>query len=77
MLLNQTTEREAINAITFAVSPSHENKFSAAAAYFNKNFPAYNVSIRTDWDETNLLTQLGAGSGPVIVDTALTGFEFW
>ena len=75
MLLNQTTEREAINAITFAVSPSHENKFSAAAAYFNKNFPAYNVSIRTDWDETSLLTQLGAGSGPVIVDTALTGFE--
>ncbi|MCR4599742.1 MAG: hypothetical protein K5678_12010 [Acetatifactor sp.] len=75
LLLKPTEEREAIHSVIFAVSPDHENAFLSAAAFFNKRYPTYNVSIQTDWDEISLLTQLGAGAGPVIVDTALTGFE--
>ena len=75
LFLKPTGEREPMSSIIFAVSPDHENRFLSAAAYFNGQYPTYNVTIQTDWDETSLLTQLGTGNGPVIVDTALTGFE--
>jgi len=75
ILLKPTEKREEIKSITFAVSPEHLNTYQSAAAYFNAAYPSYNVTIRGDFDETSLLTQLGAGDGPVIVDTAITGFE--
>jgi len=75
ILLKPTEKREEIKSVTFAVSPEHLNTYQSAAAYFNAAYPSYNVTIRDDWDETSLLTQLGAGDGPVIVDTAITGFE--
>ena len=75
LLLKPTEEREEMISVVFAVSPAHANRFLSAAAHFNKRHPSCNVTIRTDWDETALLTRLGAGDGPVIVDTALTGFE--
>lgn len=81
LLLQETGEKSEIKSITFAVSTENKTAYQTAAAYFNKRFPIYNVDVTDEWDETNLLTRLGAGEGPVLVDTALTGFEelerFW
>lgn len=75
LLLKPTVEKREITSITFAVASFHKEAFVSAAANFNKKYPTYNIEVRDDYDETSLLTQLGAGSGPVLVDTALTGFE--
>ena len=42
---------------------------------FNKRYPRYHVELKSDYDETALLTELTAGKGPVLIDTLLTGFE--
>ncbi len=75
LLLKPTEEKMAIKSITLATSPYLKDTYAAAAAYFNKTYPSYNIIIKDDYDETSLLTQLGSGTGPVLVDTALTGFE--
>ena len=74
-LLQTTEEKTEIQTVTLAASPEHKAAYVRAAAIFNKRFPTYNIDVRDDLDETSLLTQLGAGDGPVLVDTALTGFE--
>ena len=75
LLLKPTSEKTEIRQVVFAVAPFHKDAFAGAAALFNKKYPAYNIEVKDDYDEISLLTQLGAGSGPVLVDTALTGFE--
>lgn len=75
LLLKPTSEKREITSITFAVTSFHKEAFTSAVADFNKKYPTYNIEVRDDYDETSLLTQLGAGSGPVLIDTALTGFE--
>jgi len=75
LLLKPTTEKTEIKKVIFAVAPYHKDTYASAVAYFNKKYPAYNIEVKDDYDETSLLTQLGAGGGPVLVDTALTGFE--
>ena len=75
LLLKPTEEKAEIKVITFAVTPFHKEVYANAVASFNKKYPTYNIEIKDDYDETSLLTQLGAGSGPVLVDTTLTGFE--
>ncbi|MBR3509236.1 MAG: carbohydrate ABC transporter substrate-binding protein [Lachnospiraceae bacterium] len=43
---------------------------------FNKKYPAYQVKITTSYDEeARLLTELGTGSGPVLIDAYLTNFK--
>lgn len=73
--LEPTKEKKEIKSITFAVRPGNKEKFEQAAAFFQKKYPDYVIVVKDDYDETNLLTQLGAGDGPVLVDTSLTGFE--
>lgn len=75
LLLKPTGEKAEIKTILFAVSPFHKDEYQRAAAYFNKKYPAYNIEVKEDYEELTLLTQMGAGDGPVLVDTALTGFE--
>ncbi|MBR3470424.1 MAG: hypothetical protein IKH28_12150 [Lachnospiraceae bacterium] len=75
LLLKPTTEKTDIKTITLATVPFHKEDYVRAAALFNRKYPAYNIEVRDDYDATSLLVQLGAGSGPVLVDTALTGFE--
>lgn len=75
LLLETTGEKKEIPTITFAVAPNNLLRYQKAVTFFNKRYPGYGVIIRDDWDETSLLTQLGAGEGPVLVDTDLTGFE--
>ena len=75
LVLQTTSEKKEITSITFAVSSDKKESYLLAAAYFNKRYPAYNVNVTDEWDEISLLTKLGAGDGPVLIDTALTGFE--
>lgn len=75
LLLKPTEERTETKTFTIAVSPKNKGVFSGAVAYFSKRHPEYKILLKADYDETSLLTQLGAGDGPIIVDTALTGFE--
>lgn len=75
LYLKPTEEKVEERVLTIAVSPKNKGVFSGAAAYFSKRHPEYTIIIKDDYDETSLLTQLGAGDGPIIVDTALTGFE--
>ena len=75
LLLEPTKEKRELKTITFAVNPYGREKFEQAAAFFQRKYPAYVIQIVDDYDEMNLLTQLGAGKGPVLVDTSVTGFE--
>lgn len=75
LLLKPTEERKELPSVTIAVSPYNREKYEVAATYFKKAYPGYAVILKDDYDETSLLTQLGAGTGPVLVDTELTGFE--
>lgn len=73
--LKPTPEETPITTITFAVSPRNKEAFVSAVAAFNKKYPTYNIEIKDDYEQTPLLTRLGAGDGPVLIDTALTGFD--
>ncbi|MCM1192360.1 MAG: ABC transporter substrate-binding protein [Butyrivibrio sp.] len=72
--LEPVTEEVEIRDITFAVSSSQ--KYQSAVAAFNKKYPAYRIRLKTySLNDTNLQTELIAGKGPVLVDTALVNFE--
>lgn len=75
LLLKPKFEETEIKSIIFAVTPEHKSIYTSAAAAFNKKYPTYNIVLKDDYEETPLLTQLGSGEGPVIVDTKITGFE--
>lgn len=75
LLLRPTAEKEELKSITIAVSPYNRETYSDAAAIFQKRYPQYVINLKDDYDEMSLLTQLGAGDGPVLVDTEITGFE--
>ena len=75
LLLRPTETKEELKSITLAASPDNKEEYEKASAFFKKKYPAYVINVKYDWDETSLLTQLGAGTGPVLVDTSLTGFE--
>ena len=75
LLLKPTGDKEEIKTIAFAVSPYNKDEYEKMAAQFNRRYPNYAIEIRDDYDELTLMTQLGAGDGPVLVDTEVTGFE--
>ena len=75
LMLSPTLEKSEVHTLTIAVSPQNKNVFSGAVSYFSKRHPEYTIILKDDYDETSLLTELGAGDGPIIIDTALTGFE--
>ncbi len=73
--LRPVTEKIPVQAITLAATESGAYKYHQLVADFNKLHPNCIVEIKTDYDETALLTQLIAGDGPVLIDTMLTGFS--
>lgn len=75
LCLELAEEKREIREIVFAVSPFMKEIYSPAVAEFNKKYPAYHIELKSDYDETALLTELIAGRGPVLVDTQLTGFD--
>lgn len=75
LCLKPATEEVEICEITLAVSPIRMSVYERLAVEFNKQNPSYHIELKSDYDETALLTELIAGKGPVLVDTFLTGFE--
>jgi len=75
LLLKPTDKKEELKTITLATAPYNREKYKKVAALFQKEYPSYVIDIRDDYEETSLLTSLGAGNGPVLIDTAITGFE--
>ena len=75
LLLRPTEKREEVQTLTIAISPKNRGIYEGAVTYFSKRHPEYTILLKDDYDQASLLTQLGAGQGPIIIDTALTGFE--
>lgn len=73
--LRPTTEEVPVQMITFAVSGHKRSLYEKAVAAFNKKYPAYQIVLKSDYEQTALLTKLMAGDGPVLIDTTLTGFD--
>lgn len=73
--LKPTVEQTEITELVMAVSPAMEKTYRSAVAKFNKRYPSVHIEMKTDYDETVLLTELIAGNGPVLIDTTLTGFR--
>lgn len=75
LLLKPKFEDTEMKTVIFAVTPEHKSIYTGAAAAFNKKYPTVNIVLKDDYEETPLLTQLGSGEGPVIIDTEITGFD--
>lgn len=75
LCLEPTREQVEIQTIVFAVPPAMREVYYPTVVEFNKKYPSYHINLKTDYDNTALLTELAAGRGPVLVDTMLTGFE--
>lgn len=75
LCIEPTTAQIEMIEIDVAVSPAMEKIYRSAAARFNKLYPNCHLNLKTDYDETVLLTELIAGNGPVLIDTSLTGFD--
>ena len=73
--LEPTGEKEELSTITLAVTPENKSVYDTVATLFQKHYPSCAVEVRDDYDQTSLLTWLGAGKGPVLVDTGLTGLD--
>ncbi len=73
--LESTDEEIPIQKIVFAVPSYRKAAYEKAAVMFNKKYPAYHIELKTDYEQTVLLTELMAGKGPVLIDTHLIGFE--
>ena len=75
LLLEPSGDKEEQETIAFAVSSDNKQYYEKIATLFKKHYPSYIIDLRDDYDQTSLLTWLGAGEGPVLIDTELTGFE--
>ena len=74
LCIEPATEEVEIRQITMAVSPETESVYDDMATEFNKRYPACHIEVKSNYENAALLTELIAGDGPVLVDTALTGF---
>ena len=72
LCLQPTTEEVETCVITLA-NLSYKD-YKEIVTEFNKRYPRWNIEIKSDYDETALLTQLGAGSGPVLIDALWADF---
>ncbi len=75
LCIEPTTQQVEVLEIVLAVSPAMEEIYKPVVTEFNKKHPACHIELRSNLDETVLLTELIAGEGPVLIDTSLTGFE--
>ena len=75
LCLEPATGETELLEITLAVSSYNQSAYQRLAVEFNKRNPSCHIKLKTGYDETALLTELGAGKGPVLVDTLLTGFD--
>ncbi|MCR5459765.1 MAG: ABC transporter substrate-binding protein [Acetatifactor sp.] len=73
MVLAPTTEKVEITEIGFATN--RKNIFYSIVNEFNKRHPSCHIELISCQDVTKLLSELISGQGPVLIDTALIGFE--
>lgn len=74
--LEPTEEEVEVKNITLAVDSGNKDAYSMAVADFNRKYPAYHIDLTEyDYNDQKLLTEMTAGNGPVIIDTALVDFE--
>lgn len=72
--LSANNKENSIEEISFAVLPENEQVYREAVTAFNKEYPGYVITMVTYEEPAKLLTELTAGDGPVLVDTALVPF---
>lgn len=81
LYIEPVQEKLEIRQIIIAVSPQMKNIYKEAVTEFNKQYPTCNIQIEEYSETIGLNTELIAGSGPVLIDTNLTGFsnhvEMW
>ncbi len=70
-----TEEQREVLEIPFVMSEVNRSLYNEAIVSFNKKYPQYLISEAVYTDETQLLTELISGKGPVLVDTAYVDFE--
>ena len=76
LCLQPTTEEVETRVIALAeINVTNGSRYKPIVTEFNKRYPRWHIELKSDYDETALLTQLGAGDGPVLVDTGMMGFE--
>lgn len=75
LCLKPAEEQEEILELVFAVSSYMKKIYEPSVVEFNKRYPVYHIVLKSDYEETALMTELIAGNGPVLVDTQLTGFD--
>lgn len=75
ILLQPGTDRKDRLEVELAVMAAEKNKYRDVAYEFNQNHPDCRIVLKEDYDETELLTKLMAGRGPVLMDANLIGFE--
>lgn len=75
LLLKPTDEQKEIIEIPFVMTEANQISYADIIVDFNKKYPQYLITETIYEDETQLLTQLTAGKGPVLVDTGLLDFE--
>lgn len=73
--LTKTTEKVEQQEITLVTLDYRVEIFKPIIAEFQRTHPAYRINLKTNYVKERLLSELGTGSGPVLVDTYLTGFE--
>lgn len=73
--LEPTTEEVEVQHIILAVSPASMTVYQSVITAFNRRYPACQIELKADYEESVLMTELIAGKGPVLIDTLLTGFE--
>ena len=73
MVLTPTKEKVEITEINFVTDRSFI--FQPIVDQFNKAHPSFHVELKSGYDRTKLLSEMIAGQGPVLIDTALIGFE--
>ncbi len=74
LFLKPTEEQREIVEIPFVMSQVSKLQYSEAIVDFNKKYPQYLITEVVYEDETQLLTELIAGKGPVLVDTQYVDF---
>lgn len=75
LFLEPTVEKTDIVEVPFVMSETSKWQYSQAIVSFNKKYPQYLITEAVYEDETQLLTELTAGKGPVLVDTQFADFE--
>ena len=73
MILTPTVEKTEITEISFVTNQTFV--FQPLVDEFNVGHPSCHIELMSCKDKTALLTALISGRGPVLIDTALIGFE--